>query len=128
MDFGVPINPKQTGGQAWVEMLEGAMSGAQHPALRTSGPYALVVPAFMPDRIAVVAIRGREAVNELYEYDVEVVSPFPPEIIQPAIFGASASLLMRTPKHDARAVQGLVVALSCSGVADRGLGKGLFRY
>ena len=112
----------------WVKKLEGALGG-DHPALRRGKlPLELSIYAFMPHRIAVVSVQGREAVNETYQYDVEVVTPFPPEIFQLAAFGRSAKLLLRTPDHDARAIGGTVAALEVCGVADRGLGKDLFRY
>src|SRR5512143_575967 len=115
-------------GMDWVKKLEGAMGG-DHPALRRGNlPLELWLTTLPPHRIAVVSVQGREAVNENYQYDVELVTPFPPEIFQLAAFGQSAKLLMRTPGHDARVVWGTVATLEVCGVADRGLGKNLFRY
>jgi uncharacterized protein involved in type VI secretion and phage assembly len=116
---------------SWLKQLDGALRG-DHPALRVGDlPYELTVDVFsaaMPHRLAVVSLTAEERLNGLYEYNIELVTAFPPEVFQPALFGQNASLLLRTPGHDGRVVKGLISALQACGVADRGLGKGLFRY
>ena len=112
----------------WMQQLEDALKG-EHPALRKGKlPLEFHAPTLPGNKVAVVGAEGHERVNETYRYDVEVVTPLPPEAFQPALFGMSASLLMRTPEHDGRLIQGLVATLEVAGIADRGLGKDLFRY
>jgi uncharacterized protein involved in type VI secretion and phage assembly len=116
---------------SWLKQLDGALRG-DHPALRVGDlPYELTVDVFsaaMPHRLAVVSPTAEERLNGLYEYNIELVTAFPPEVYQPAVFGQNASILLRTPGHDGRIVKGIISALQACGVADRGLGKGLFRY
>lgn len=128
MNFN-PTDPSGTGASfAWLQQLDSALRG-EHPALRHGNvPLEIHLEALPGKRVAVVGLSGKEALNEPYEYAVEVVTPFPPEVFQPAVFGLSASLLLRTPERDGRVIQGIVSTLSMEGVAERGLGKGLFRY
>ena len=126
--MNLPGNGQAAAGFTWLKQLEGALAG-DHPALRKGNlPLELHATTLPGNRMAVVSVRAHEEVNGLYQYDVEVVTPLPPEAFQPALFGLSASLLMRTPEHDARVIQGIVGTLEICGLADRGLGKNLFRY
>jgi len=126
--MNLPGDGQASSSFTWLKQLEGALAG-EHPALRKGNlPLEFHARTLPGNRVAVVGVRGHEEVNGLYQYDVELVTPLPPEALQPALFGLGASLLMRTPEHDARVIQGIVGALEICGVADRGLGKNLFRY
>ena len=126
--MNIPTDGKMAGSFGWMQQLEGALKG-DHRALRKGKlPLEFHASTLPGNRVAVVGAEGYERVNETYRYDVELVSPLPPEVVQPALFGMSASLLMRTPEHDGRLISGLVATLEVAGTADRGLGKDLFRY
>ncbi len=77
--------------------------------------FALAVGRLPPEALRVQRFTGREGVNELYRFDIELVAPLPPAAFEPLVLGQRACFVMRTGGRE-RAVHGIIAGISAEGV------------
>ena len=72
------------------------------------------VGPFGPAHLRVHAVEGREAVNELYRFDVVVTTTLPDLVFERAVLGRAAALGLRA-QGQKRAIHGVVAAVGHAG-------------
>lgn len=110
-----------------ISLITGIFDGGSSASAKKA-PFELRAGSFVNYELEVVSFRGRERVNDVYEYDVTFATEVSPDALNTGLLGAPVCLTVKSPGNAPQVIQGLVASLEGLGGVPGEQGSDYLRY